>query len=302
MKHVEHTDEHSEYYFDHLIALSNIYTRSRFDFHPISRCVAIDPHTDHIFVAYDKERSVHVNIFSQSGELLNSLLIKINSYIYCIAIYQDTIYMTCAQKPLLRRFTLSDGIHLSSSIRDEAPGIIKCDSPKQLCISIYGDIFVTYPKHNRVVIFDGDLCYKRGISHYSMKMPCDIKLSTDEVFVLCSNILHGCYCIHVFTHMGNKLRTILLHEVEKNRLGYNAFNSKFRLDTFGNIIISDTMTEQVKFFTKEGKLFYTLGEKDDKLRILNSMNGLALTSNNKLVVLTNNLDFDLQIYSCSQYS
>ena len=137
-----------------------------------------------------------------------------------------------------------------------------------------------------------------------MRRPCDVKLTADEVFVLCLNPLHSRYCILVFNQMGFKLRSIILRGLSQqsseswisiNPIPYPAFC----LDRNGNFILNDVRTGEVKFFTTEGTLFQNL-EKFcvDPNEIFHSITGLALTANHKLFVVYKFLFyFYLHIYS-----
>ena len=108
--------------------------------------------------------------------------------------------------------------------------------PRQLDISNKGDLFVADFGNNRIQILDDNLQYKRHISHHSMLKPCNIKLTpADEVYVLGFDF----DSIHVFTHMGKKLQSVILDGIP-NSMRYRGFC----VDTFGNIIIIDDTTSK----------------------------------------------------------
>ena len=65
----------------------------------------------------------------------------------------------------------------------------------------------------------------------------------------------------------------------------------FCLDTYGNIVIIDSGTSQIKFLSKEGNLIETMN-------IFSSIVGVAWRTDQKLVVLsTESAENRLEIYS-----
>ena len=129
-----------------------------------------------------------------------------------------------------------------------------------------------------------------------MILPCDIKLTADEVFVLNLNPLHSRCCILVFNQKGLKLRSIIPRGLNIfSRLSHFPF-PVFCLNSFGNFIISDRTSNEVKFFSKEETLFQKFGEFGVDPGMFNTITGLSLTANHKLVVVTMWGEYKLQIF------
>ena len=93
--------------------------------------------------------------------------------------------------------------------------------------------------------------------------------------------------------MDEKSRSIVLNGIT------NAVRcSGFCVDTFGNIIITDTANSQIKFFTKEGNLFETMDKFSNETGCLDEIIGVAWMTNQKLVVLRKESTFTiLEMYS-----
>ena len=73
----------------------------------------------------------------------------------------------------------------------------------------------------------------------------------------------------------------------------------FCLDAAKNIIISDCFSaNRIQIFSKEGNLINTIGEEGQQPGMFFYPTGLALTKELSLVVLSNNANFTLQIFSC----
>ena len=173
-------------------------------------CVTADPSTEQICVGEHFGESIRVSIFSKSGNIVKRFLQKGLRHPKGIAIHQDNLYITLLAEPFLVHFKVINDLHLIRSKEDIGSDVDSKFNQLRLAVSNSGDVFVTDLCRHRIQILDGDLNYKRQISHYSMVLPCDVKLTADEVFVLCLNPLHSRYCILVFSQIGFKLRSIIL--------------------------------------------------------------------------------------------
>ena len=294
-------DNHSNYIFNHLTVVPSTGTSDEYPLHPV--CVTTDPYTEHIYVGELGADCLRVSILSESGNIVKQYSREFLFYPKVIAIHQDNLYMTLSTAPFLVHFKVADDLHLIRSKEDLGFCVDKPNQVGRLAVSNSGDVFVADLYRHRIQILDGDLNYKRQISHYSMVNPCDVKLTADEVFVLCLNPLHSRYCILVFNQMGFKLRSIIPRglneaEFELPRWVDPRYYPVFCLDSFGNFIINDVKTDEVKFFTKEGTLFQKLGGFGSDPGLFLHITGLTLTANHKLIVLSMYTHFNLQIFSC----
>ena len=290
-------ENHISYLFDHLTVLPSHDARHEYHFHPT--CVATGPYTEHIYVIEPSDDYLRVFILSESGNIVNRFIQEGLRHPTGFAVHQDNLYITLLETPFLVHFKVADDLHLIRSKVDIASGIDSKFNHLRVAVSNSGDVFVSDLCRHHIQILDGDLNYKRQISHYSMKRPCDVKLTADKVFVISLNPLHSRYCIMVFNQMGYKLRSIIpraLSEPKFSRLilPYPVFC----LDSFGNFIINDIKTGEVKFFTKEGTLFQKLGKSGNAPGLFHYIIGLTLTANHKLIVLSMYGDFNFQIFSC----
>ena len=254
-----------------------------------ARCVAIDPLTDQIYVISVNEvvGKETLLICSQSGELLRSFSHEKMKHTHGMAIHKNNVYIISWQSSFLH-FKVADSMSLIRSKNDRGSGIGEFMGPRQLDISKEGDLFVADFANNRVQILDGNLQYKRHISHHSMLKPCDVKLTPDEVYVLGDSPEQSTHCIYIFTHMGEKLRSFILN-VKPYSLSYG-----FCVDTYGNVVIFESGNSQIKFFTKVGILFQTMDTVPDISGYYKSLAGVAWMTNQKLVVVSENM---FEIYS-----
>ena len=78
--------------------------------------------------------------------------------------------------------------------------------PTNLDVSTHGDIvYVTDRNNNRVQILNSSLQHLHSLTEQPIKLPLDIKLTTDEVYVLCLDNP----CVQVFSHAGERLRSLV---------------------------------------------------------------------------------------------
>ena len=206
-----------------------------------------------------------------------------------MAIHNSNIYIL-SEESKFYHFKAADSISLIHSMNDKGSGIGEFMEPRQLDISNEGDLYVADFGNDRVQILDVNLQYKRHISHHSMLKPCDVKLTPDEVYVFGDFPEQSTYCIHIFTHMGEIIRSVVLNEIP------NSVRCRgFCIDTYRNIIIIDSGNSHIKFFTKEGNVFGKLESFGGGS--FNLLFGVAWMGEHKLVVISGDYYCDLEIYS-----
>ena len=162
--------------------------------------------------------------------------------------------------------------------------------PCQLSIFSNGDLYIADWGNDRIQILDSSLHPIREVAHPSMHRPRDVKLTTDEIYVLSGS---DTPCVHIFSYTGHNIRSLITCG-----RGMQVTNpSYFCLDAHKSLIISDLSAHQIKIFSNEGTLLHTLGEHGHEVGMFVSPAGLALTSNPKLVTVSYNDNYGLQIFS-----
>ena len=79
------------------------------------------------------------------------------------------------------------------------------------------------------------------------------------------------------------------------QIGYARF---FCLDRNQNLLICDWSNNEVRIFSKEGTHLHTIGETGHEVGMLVFSKGIVLTKNLKLIIVSDNNNYKLQIYSC----
>ena len=153
-----------------------------------------------------------------------------------------------------------------------------------------GDVFVADCSNHRIKILDQSLRFKRHVTHQSMKYPLDVKLTRDDMYVFCDSSP----CVLVLSHAGEMMRSLVTRGD-----GMQVYNLLFFcLDREQNLLISDFGAHDVKIFLKDGTYLHTVGQEGHERGMLYHPMGIALTKDLNLVIVSNNNNFGLQIFSC----
>ena len=249
--------------------------------------VAIDENTGYIYVA---EGSYRVSVFSETGDFLSSFSHQ-DMTPWGIALHRDNIYVTDLRSNKVFHFKMEQQIrHVTTFESVMGSSDEQLNSPRGLTVSTDGDVFVADTRNNRIKILDESLRFKRHVTHQSMKWPQDVKLSRDEMFVLCLSSP----CVLVFSHAGEMTRSLVT-------CGYGMQVTNplfFCLDAEQNLLISNFGVNNVKIFSKDGILLHTIGQAGHERGMFYQPKGIALTKSLNFVILSNNKNFGLQIFSC----
>ena len=298
---VDPADAHNDYCFDHLISSVKKGQAPEELWRP--RGVAIDSNNNQIYVTdgyYGSRNSfAHVSIFSDAGEFLNTFSHPDMKWPHGIAIHRDNVYVTDVVEDSVFHFKVETHFRLVARVGSRGSGIGQFDRPVQLAVSTNGDVFVADSNNHRVQIFDCKLHYQRHLSLHYSTLSRDIKLTQDEVYILCHKkykIYFSRYppsspCILVFTYSGVIIRSLIMSLPDCD-IVYPTF---FCLDANSNFLISDE--SQIKILSKEGTLLQTFGEHGHEIGMFRIFGGIALTENRKLIVVSQNSMHCLQIFS-----
>ena len=163
--------------------------------------------------------------------------------------------------------------------------------PRQLAISPNQLLYVADRNNNRLQILHGNLVFQGSLKHQTMTQPVDVKFSNNEIFVLsCENNP----CIHVFSLSGEKSRSL----VTRGGMGMKVEGAYlFCLDGQNKIVISDWSAHNIKVFSPTGDLLHTIGQEGHEAGMFIYPSGIAINNNSKLICLSRNPNFGLQIFS-----
>ena len=250
--------------------------------------VATDEDTNRIYVAEVDSR--RVSIFSETGAFIDTFSHADMRAPYGIAVHRDNLYVTDSDAHAVFKFKLAPDIRFVAKLGNPIFGAQRFHSPLGLSVSAKGDVFVADSDNHRIQVLNDSLHIQRSITHETMESPRDIKLSPDEVFVLCD----VSPCLLVFSHAGEKTRSLLIRDMP-GLIGSAFF---FCLDKKQNLLICDWENKQVRIVSKEGTHLHSIGLPGHEAGMFYSPRGIVLTNNLKLVIVSESDNCSLQIYSC----
>ncbi|KAI6658559.1 E3 ubiquitin-protein ligase TRIM71-like [Oopsacas minuta] len=250
------------------------------------RGVAIHEATNQIFVANTSNH--RVEIFSDTGEYLNQLGEEQLDMPYGIAIHGENVYVSCCVDHTINQFTLTD-MSLVRKIGSVGSNNGQFNFPRQLTTDPIGHVFIADRDNDRISVHDTDLNHLRNITHQSMTKPFDVKVSRDHVYILCP---YNNPCMHVLTLEGHKL-----HSLITSGLGMDVLCPLFFcLDSLNNFGISDEDSHTIRVFSPEGNLLHKIGTEGHQQGMLCYPKGIAITPNGRLVSVSENRNYGLQIF------
>ena len=252
------------------------------------RGIAIDENTGYIYVT--ECVGSRVSVFSETGDFLNTFSHQDMNSPWGIALHRDNIYVTDLTSDSVFNFKMEQQIcHVAKFGSGKGSSDEQLNKPRGLTVSTDGDVLVADCDNHRINILDQSLRFKRHVTHQSMKNPQDVKLTRDEMYVLCDS--SPCV-LRVLSRAGEM---ILVTRGDGMQVSYACF---FCLDAEQNLLISDFGAHDVKIFSKDGTYLHTVGQEGHERGMLYHPTGIALTKDLNLVIVSENKNFGLQIFSC----
>ena len=249
--------------------------------------VSIELESGHIYVA--DMRNHRIQIFSQTGDCLNQFSHQHLKSPCGIFIHLDNIYVTDTKQHAIFQFKLPD-LTMIKRVGKRGSGNEEFNSPMQLAISPNQHLYVADRDNHRLQILSANLSFQDSLRHQAMSQPVDVKFSNNEMFVLS---WEDNPCLHVFSLSGEKSRSL----VTRGRIGMQVCRPfSFCLDGHNNIVISDCFADNIRVFSPEGDLLHTIGQQGHQAGMFTYPSGIAI-NNNKLICVSYNSNFGLQIFS-----
>ena len=254
--------------------------------------VAVDENTGTIYIAegYGFNR---ISVFSEKGIFLQIFTHQSMSSPCGIVIHKDGIYVTDSFTHLLYHFKIEKEIRFIAKFGSNmGSSDLQLNNPRGLTVSKEGDLFIADCNNDRIKILSiiESMRFKRNVKNEYMMKPQDVKLTSDQIFILCSISP----CIHVLSYTGDMIRSVVTRG-EGMQVTKAYF---FCLDAGKNSLISDFGTHNVKIFSKDGTLIHTIGQEGEEKGMLFSTRGVVLTKDENLVIVSHHSLFGLQVFSC----
>ena len=251
------------------------------------RGIFIQEDTGHIYVSDTGNH--RILMFFENGDFLKQFGDSHLDSPYSVLVHGRSVYVTDWGHHAIFIFSLPELFMIK---KVDKIGHEKFKFPRNLAISPNQYFYMPSTDKDIIQILNGNLEIQSLLRHETMTRPIDLKFSTDQMFVLSDR---DSPCVHIFTISGVKIRAIITRgigmQVER------AFF--FSLDAHHNIIVSDNRSHQIKVFSLEGELQYTLGKYGHEPGMFNHPTGIAVLKHNKIACLSLNKGFSLQIFSAS---
>ena len=192
-------------------------------------------------------------------------------------------------KHTISKYSLTD-FSLVKQIGREGSNNGEFNNPTQLTTDPNGHVYVADTDNHRICVLDTDLHHMRNITHQSISQPFDLKLSHDRIYVLCP-LKNPCMLVL-------SIEGYMLYSLISRGEGMDVLNSLFFcLDRNNNFVISDRDAHCIRVFSPAGDLLITIGREGHQQGMFYHPRGIAMTPNGKLVCVSNNENYGLQIYS-----
>ena len=246
--------------------------------------VAIHEDTNQIFIA--NQMNDRIEIFSETGEFLYQLGVGQLSRPFGIVIHGDSVYVSC-RDDTVSKFSMNEMCHIRrTGGRGSNNG--QFNNPRQLTTDPIGRVFIADLGNNRICIHNPDLNHLCNITHESMSSPWDVKVSRDCMYVMCPD---DNPCMHVLTLEGD-----MLHSLITRGEGMDMLHYFFCLDPLYNFVTSDFHSHSIRVFSPEGNLQHTIGREGHQPGMFYYPRGVAITQNRKLLCVSWNENYGLQIF------
>ena len=249
-------------------------------------CVVIHEETHQVFVANNGNH--RVEIFSETGEFISQMGVGQLSDPLGIAIHGDSVYVSCWNDNTVSKFSLTEMCHVRR-IGGYGSNNGQFNGPRQLWTDPIGRVFIADWGNDRICMHDPDLNHLRNITHHSMSRPYDVKISRDRMYILCPN---NNPCMQVLALEGDKLHSLISRGEEMGVL----FSFFFYLDPLDNFVLSDYGSHSIRVFSSEGILLHKIGREGHQPGMFYVPRGVAITPNGRLVCVSRNKNYGLQIF------
>ena len=248
--------------------------------------VAINEATKQIFVA--NFHNHRIEIFSETGEYLNQLSDGQLATPWGIAIHGNSLYVSSFISDSISKYTLTD-FSLVKRVRRMGSNNGEFNCPLQLTTDPSGCVFIADSDNDRICVLDTELNHQRNITHQAISEPSDVIVSHDRIYVLCPR---NNPCMLVLSLEGDMLHSLIRGE------GMDVLNPWFFcLDANSNLFISDEGTHSIRVFSPAGDLLHSIGREGHQQGMFYKPQGIAIDTNGRLVCVSCNKNFGLQIFS-----
>ena len=225
-----------------------------------------------------------VQVFTSSFQFLFQFFEKMNRP-RGICFNENNVYVTQYGNHCLNVYSVEG--KLLQSVGKEGRNELEFDLPLGIEVSLLKNlIYVCDNKNKRIQCLNLDLTFNSFILH--ILGPRDIKLTQNEIVVLKA----GYHCISIFNYSHQFVREMI-------RCGEGTLLTQpvfFCLDQQNNILMTDSLSHCVAVFSIRGELIHKFGKEGENRGKFIKPRGIALNSDNKIIVLSLNPTNGIQLF------
>ena len=246
------------------------------------RSIAIHPETNNVYVCDAVNNRVQV--FTKSLQFLFDFSEKMNlPYGMCIS--NNSVYVTQFMSHCLNKYT-AEGKFLKS-VGKEGKNKLEFIKPTGVAASnVKNRIYVCDWDNSRIQCLNLNLTFNSVIS--DIPHPRDIKITAEEIVVLAE----GKHCLRYYNYTHQLIREI----IPRGEGGFVTDPWRFCLDAEQKILITDWSAHCVQIFSSKGELKHKFGREGTGRGEFSNPAGIAVDSENRIIVASLNPNFCLQIF------
>ena len=231
------------------------------------RAVHYDHTGDRIFVADGGNNKIVV--FSPKGDFISEFGHMELRNPCGIVVSESFCYVTDMILNVICKFELSMFRLLSVSRHNELR------EPKGIALDSSADELYVVDKNkgNKIWVYNTELIFERVFDTQMLNSPRDVKVSSDNIFVLDSSEL----CLHWFTKKGVKLQSII------QQPGMIESPYFFSLTRDGNFLLGGQWDSFLKVFSPRGKLIHSVGTSSLSQECPKMVRGGCVTADDDIV-------------------
>ena len=246
--------------------------------------ISIHPRTNNVYIC--DHGNNRVQVFTSSFQFLFQFNEKMNGP--CgICCTENNVYVTQAVSNCLNVYSVEGKLLRSVGEKGSGRKELEFNIPCGIEVSMLKNlIYVCDNRNHRIQCLNMILTFNSFIVH--ILGPRDIKLTQNEIVVLKT----GYHCIYLFNYSHQFVRE-MIRCGEGTPLTYPIF---FCLDQQNNILMTDDTSHCVAIFSIRGELIHKFGKEGENRGELLEPSGIALNSDNKIIVLSRNPTNCIQLF------
>ncbi|KAI6648860.1 PEP-CTERM domain protein [Oopsacas minuta] len=233
--------------------------------------IAVDRARNVLYIC-DKNNS-RIQVLNTEGEYLRSFGTDHLKEPWGICLSKEEVFVTDKAKESIVKFSLAGQFLKETGSRGIIEG--RFTSISGLCYEA-GLIYVCDFSIQRIQIFDSNLKFIKEFGYGELKLPKDITLFSDRIYILSQN--NSIYCYNRDCTLQNIIQLI----GQDQPMTAAIF---FTIDKKGNFLITDNTTDEIRIFSPQGVMKHILGRGH-----LSFLCGIVLDNSDNIICVNHGIE------------